>query len=373
MPKFYLEVINQISHAIDVIDTEEVVRLPITPSPEPLQNNLELVRQLVQGNNEEEGNAWIIARDFSVAYFSWPNGEVTFFPYSRNGFHFSKVDYWLAYLPFLEKLEPRKYYIDLSYFNQQYQIKDLCVLVGGHHQFGHFLFDVLPSLATIDTLHLQKDTPSFISKFTTWERDIAQTLFGEINFLELPKIPSAVFHFDRLALPLFTSYQDKYAYIREKVIGGVNLTRRPNLVESREIYIKRSTAERSQRVANSGEVERYLKDKGFFICEGGSLNCGKMAELVFQADLVVADPITPHLNFNAFSNDSASLISLIPEWICNSPDQRVLNSGLAHYLPVLDRTIFCGGINNESELRHDVSSTYDVDRIEEAINKLRDR
>jgi hypothetical protein len=345
---------------LERVDSQSILPFELCPLASELQGLFE----------NDNLNIWAIVKNVSVAMHVWFNGEVLFFPYARSGGFFCEDEYWVDFYPFLSRDENGQYAMRLDHFAEEHFIPELSVFMGGHHQFGHFYFDVLPRLEILKKLPILSQAPVITATFRRWELDIVNTLFSEIRFRQIPENSNKLLHFAKLALPLKISVKRGYEFIRNNVssIRYASRTENHNLPE--KVYVTRSKVERTGRVTNAEEIDNFMRAENFFLCEGGRYSAREMMELIGSAKLVVSDPITPHLNFNAYSNSKAKLISLLPDWIISKPNIRMLKGGLAHLYPILDRSLLIGGGSRAQNLNHEIPCEFSIEEIKKAVRRM---
>jgi hypothetical protein len=363
LPLRILDTVDQVSAEFDVIRLYHQRNVPVEKQ---LYHSCEFSRQVNTLGLRSAEELIISARNVWVACYAWPTGDVLPFIFGNNGAVFAPDTFWLRHFPFIRVSSRNEFFLDIRMFRSKTEIKEPVVFIGGMRQWGHYWFDVLPGLAVFEALgsEIPRNRAVISTPLVPWQKEIVETVFPEYNLVPLLS-ETQLFFFRDLTFALELSVLKKYDFVR-KYIGYAKRKIDCSSSGCERVYVTRSSRDRGSRVENAPEIDMLAKRNGFEIVEIERLGTPARIKLLSQAKVVLADPITPHLNFNAFAPEDSRLISLLPQELIEHPSERVLKGGAVHYFPVLNRCCFVGG-RHASFGRHDAQSSFSIADLQGAI------
>jgi superkiller protein 3 len=184
---------------------------------------------------------------------------------------------------FLEEIAVSQKALD-SYYKDEvvFGIPNIWTTWGAYENYGHLLFDQIPSLILYQKLNLS--CPIFVPHITDshWE------IFGHLN---IPKEKILVKQEQKFKYFMIGRYQhdvgtiDFYQKLRESIVvkrGDI-----PSKYCARYVYISRKYAAR-RKMANEEEVEQLMASLGFSIVYGERLSFEEKAMLMHHTSVLVS-------------------------------------------------------------------------------------
>jgi len=331
---------------------------------------------IISQASKNSDTIFVLASDIIICTFTWPNGEVTCFPFSASGHYYVESDFWLHYFPFLNHFGEKSWQLNYKLFDIR-RMDEPVILFGGFHQWGHFLQDILPRTSISDSFpkfgHLVNRSPFLCTPQRSWEQDVLKTLAP--NKVFLPVLAGCQLLFCKrvgFAVKISPEYSrlyvqhavSRYKARRQRSQCGTVGSDGPRLV-----YLTRGAKDRHLRVSNISMIDDWATRRGFVVLQGESLTTGQLIDVLENVSIVLTDPLTPLVNFACFAPQSARAICLIPEDVYNSPTEQYLEGGLTHLAGHLDRVFFVPGQRSGDG----DSCVFEIEAIESTFLRLSER
>ena len=339
-----------------------------------IQEGSTLVKSLIESNSKTGNyNLTCEVEDIKIIIYKWPSsGEILFFPIYKNNIYL-KTKIWLNFYPFLHKISDDFNYIHYNIKKnfKIIKIEQYFIFLENTHQFGHFLFDQIPKLCLLEDNKLPEKIPIITTKLLDYQREIIFSIFGNLNIIEYDvDHENLLIESKKAFVNIEMDVYSRVNFIRNKVKLIRNRIENSNTEYPKKIYITRNPNELLKRVLNSEELIVGLRNLGFSIIYGEERTFKEMINYCSCAEIMVCDPITPHLNFNAFSPDNCILIALLPDWLIEEPTTQFIESGMELLLPVINRTYFVGGYTEQEDKSHTAPCIYPLKSIIDLLKKF---
>lgn len=223
--------------------------------------------------------------------------------------------------------------INFSSINKVIVVKELSASLLGQcaGNYAHWLTEVLPKLAVLDTLEEYTNIPLIVDgwvhpnfyesidllcnkrrpliKIGRWEKVLVENLLGISTTSYIPaesrkSLESKKFINDDAMKFSFSKFSIKL--MREKIIEKIP----PLEIKIEKIFIRRESTFNSRNAINADELERIAIDLGYTIVEPGRMSFSEQVAL-FRSAKVIAGQIGAALT-NAIFSEQSTLIILSP-------------------------------------------------------------
>ena len=186
----------------------------------------------------------------------------------------------------------------------------LAVLAGrGDVNYYHFLFDILPRLAFLETTGIPSPDRWYAPLQGRFHREILELA----GFLPKPEVIDADLapHVRAQAL-LVPGLPDTHKRTPRWIVPFIREQLRPSDLEcvpGRRIYITRGSERNNRIVKNETEVVEMLADRGFTVADPGAMPVAEQIRTFAEAECIVG-PHGAALTNLAFASPDASVIEL---------------------------------------------------------------
>ncbi len=328
--------------------------------------NLHLESELQSLIDSVSTDVFVTLENARIFHFVWPSGEQLMFPTGSTGAFFNDLEpFWLPFYPFVKRSDSG-YYIDLRYFKPGGYIREESVFIGGVNQFGHFTHDVLSRHTAYSSLRVNGKIPSLILEPLAYQVPFIKAMSTD-NLLLLPRVESTFYTAKRLHYAMNLTPWSKVEFLRSIFSPRKSTKRSRN-----RVYITRDKISRPSRVYNLVEIDNALSSLGFEILDPTSTDIHCLQTSIAQASIVVTDPITPHLNFNLFSSDDATLVALLPGTVVHCPERSFLMGGATLLAPRAAQTCVFPGEPVDLRLDHTSNCRFDITSLQSVITSIVD-
>ena len=191
---------------------------------------------------------------------------------------------------------------------------------GGLHNYGHFLIDCLPALATAMGAGAAERFPAITPPLLPWHRQLLSLMLGEQPMPRLVEAPLV-----RIEDAVFATAMDHFLHapnapldgVRERILAGAAIDPAGG---AKRIYVTRRGSQKRVLV-NELDLETALAARGFTIVRPEDLSVREQIALFHQAELIVA-PAGAALANVLFCRPGAKVIELQPSnfigvWVRN--------------------------------------------------------
>lgn len=188
----------------------------------------------------------------------------------------------------------------------------LAVLAGrGDHSYYHFLLDILPRLAALETSGVPEPDRWYAPLQHGFQRQILELA----GFLPGPEVIDADLvphvHADKLLVPGFPDNHLRtppwtVSFIRERLRDPAL-----ELVPGRRIYVTRGTERNSRTVTNERELQEMLANRRFDLVDPGTMPVAEQIKVFAEAEWIVG-PHGAGLANLVFASPGASVVELFP-------------------------------------------------------------
>jgi capsular polysaccharide biosynthesis protein len=191
---------------------------------------------------------------------------------------------------------------------------------GGLHNYGHFLIDCLPALATAMGAGATERFPAITPPLLPWHRELLSLMLGDQPQPRLIEAPLV-----RIEDAVFATAMDHFLHapnapldrVRERILAAAAIDPAGG---AKRIYVTRRGSQKRVLV-NELDLETALAARGFTIVRPEELSVRDQIALFHQADLIVA-PAGAALANVLFCRPSAKVIELQPSnfigvWVRN--------------------------------------------------------
>ena len=192
----------------------------------------------------------------------------------------------------------------------------LGVLAGrGDLSYYHFLLDILPRLAILDTPGVPKPDRWYVPLQRPYQRQVLEIagLLPEAEIIDSDLVTHV--RAERLLVPGLPDAELRtppwaVAFIRELLLpSGIEL------VPGRRLYVTRGSERHNRTVVNEAEVVEMLGERGFTVVDPGTMAVRDQIRTFAEAEWIVA----PHggaLGNLAFASPGASVVELFaPDYV----------------------------------------------------------
>jgi capsular polysaccharide biosynthesis protein len=191
---------------------------------------------------------------------------------------------------------------------------------GGLHNYGHFLIDCLPALATAMGAGATERFPAITPPLLPWHRELLSLMLGDQPQPRLVEAPLV-----RIEDAVFATAMDHFLHapnspldrVRERILAAAAIDPAGG---AKRIYITRRGSQKRVLV-NELDLETALAARGFTIVRPEALSVRDQIALFHQAELIVA-PAGAALANVLFCRPGAKVIELQPSnfigvWVRN--------------------------------------------------------
>ena len=191
---------------------------------------------------------------------------------------------------------------------------------GGLHNYGHFLIDCLPALATAIGAGATERFPAIAPPLLPWHHELLGLMLGEVPKPRLIEAPLV-----RIKDAVFATAMDHFLHapnapldvVRERVLAAAGVDASAG---AKRIYVSR-LGSLKRVLVNEAELEAALAARGFTIVKPETLSVREQVALFHQADVIVA-PAGAALANVLFCRPGAKVIELQPSnftgvWVRN--------------------------------------------------------
>lgn len=246
---------------------------------------------------------------------------------------------WLRYLPgesIYKSVTPdlSKILIDFTGWYRIENIKNRCIFIGSHPNWGHWTFDNLVKIAIFEKLPDKADLKLVFGHLTDNQKacltllDIHQDQIIELNRETLPREPVR-YHFDDLIYIPEVPRPAALKFLRSRFAAAEVPTPES---QPEFVYISRRSQAPRHRIYNIDQVECFFRDKGFLIVD--SLENVKTANLIslFRKAKVIVFTFGADIGNLAMCNEEAVGILLVPDGYLASQDKELIIPQEVKYL-----------------------------------------
>ncbi|ADG08958.1 DUF563 domain-containing protein [Caulobacter segnis] len=191
---------------------------------------------------------------------------------------------------------------------------------GGLHNYGHFLIDCLPALATAIQAGATERFPAIAPPMLPWHRELLSLMLGPQSIPQVIEAPLV-----RIKDAIFATAMDHFLhapnapldFVRDRVLSAAAVD--PG-AGAKKIYVSR-LGSLKRILVNEAELEAALAARGFAIVKPEALSVREQVALFHQADVIVA-PAGAALANVLFCRPGAKIIELQPSnftgvWVRN--------------------------------------------------------
>ncbi len=191
---------------------------------------------------------------------------------------------------------------------------------GGLHNYGHFLIDCLPALATAMDAGATERFPAIAPPLLPWHRELLSLMLGGApppRVIEAPLV--------RIEDAIFATAMDHFLHapnapldgVRDRILAATDVD---GGAGAKRIYISR-LGSLKRVLVNEGELEQHLAARGFTIVKPEALSVREQVALFHQADVIVA-PAGAALANVLFCRPGTKVVELQPSnftgvWVRN--------------------------------------------------------
>lgn len=191
---------------------------------------------------------------------------------------------------------------------------------GGLHNYGHFLIDCLPALATAMQAGATERFPAIAPPLLPWHRELLSLLLGQApqpRVIEAPLV--------RIKDAVFATAMDHFLHapnapldrVRERILTAAAVDPSGG---AKKIYVSR-LGSLKRFLVNEAELEAELVARGFTIVKPETLSVREQVALFHQAEVIVA-PAGAALANVLFCRPGAKVVELQPSnftgvWVRN--------------------------------------------------------
>lgn len=191
---------------------------------------------------------------------------------------------------------------------------------GGLHNYGHFLIDCLPALATALEAGAGERFPAIAPPLLPWQRELLSLMLGEAQQPRVVEAPLV-----RIKDAVFATTMDHFLHapnapldvVRQRILRAAAVDIEAG---AKKIYVSR-LGSLKRILVNEAELEAALGARGFTIVKPETLSVREQVAMFHQADVVVA-PAGAALANVLFCRPGAKVIELQPSnfigvWVRN--------------------------------------------------------
>jgi len=191
---------------------------------------------------------------------------------------------------------------------------------GGLHNYGHFLIDCLPALATAMNAGATERFPAVAPPLLPWHRELLSLMLGDAprpRVIEAPLV--------RIEDAIFATAMDHFLHspnapldgVRDRILAATAVDGRAG---AKRIYVSR-LGSLKRVLVNEAELEQHLAARGFTIVKPEALSVREQVALFHQADVIVA-PAGAALANVLFCRPGTKVVELQPSnftgvWVRN--------------------------------------------------------
>ena len=191
---------------------------------------------------------------------------------------------------------------------------------GGLHNYGHFLIDCLPALATAIDAGVTERFPAIAPPLLPWHRELLSLMLGDAPQPRIVEDPLV-----RIEDAVFATTMDHFLHspnapldgVRDRILAAADVDASAG---AKRIYVSR-LGSLKRVLVNEADLEASLAARGFTIVKPETLSVREQVALFHQADVIVA-PAGAALANVLFCRPGAKVIELQPSnftgiWVRN--------------------------------------------------------